>query len=100
MNLAQQALEANNLGRALELLDRHRPAISSPSTLNAQPSTDLRGWEWRYLWQQCQSDADLVIGSLPGGIRDLAASSDGRFLAASSVVRRGQGVGFVHAPGG
>ena len=25
MNLAQQALEANNLGRALELLDRHRP---------------------------------------------------------------------------
>ena len=84
MYLAQQALEANNLGRAVELLDRHRPAIPSPSTLNAQPSTDLRGWEWRFLWQQCQSDADLVIGSLPGGIRSLEASSDGRFLAAGS----------------
>ena len=36
------------------------------------------------MWQQCQSDADLVIGSLPGGIRSLEASSDGRFLAAGS----------------
>ncbi|MGO9914481.1 MAG: serine/threonine-protein kinase, partial [Isosphaeraceae bacterium] len=36
MNLAQQALKLNNLGRARRLLDRHRP----------QPGEeDLRGWE-------------------------------------------------------
>jgi hypothetical protein len=46
MNLAQQALAVNNLGRARELLNRHRPAPGQ---------TDLRGWEWRYLWQQCRS---------------------------------------------
>ena len=45
---------------------------------------DLRGWEWRYLWQQCQSDADLVLGSLPGEVRSLEVSSDGRLLAAGS----------------
>jgi hypothetical protein len=53
MNLAQQALGQNNLGRARRLLDRHRPAPGEE---------DLRGWEWRYLWQQCRSDA---IGALP-----------------------------------
>jgi len=43
MNLAQQALAADNIGRARELLERHRP---KPGEL------DLRGWEWRYLWQR------------------------------------------------
>ncbi len=48
MNLAQQALKLNNLGRARRLLDRHRP----------QPGEeDLRGWEWRYLWQLTRSSA-------------------------------------------
>ncbi len=41
MNLAQQALNLNNLGKARRLLDRHRPAPGAE---------DLRGWEWRYLW--------------------------------------------------
>ncbi len=84
MNLAQQALDANNLGRALELLDRHRP-VGKAESGKQKAEIDLRGWEWRYLWQHSRSDAELVIGSLPGGIRNLAASSDGRFLAASSV---------------
>ncbi|MHC1769466.1 MAG: protein kinase [Verrucomicrobiia bacterium] len=86
----QLALEANNLGRALELLDRQRPARGSE--IPAGPAggqdpksvMDLRGWEWRYLWQQSQSDADLVLGSLPSAIFSLEASSDRRFLAASS----------------
>jgi regulator of protease activity HflC (stomatin/prohibitin superfamily) len=48
MNLAQQSIHQNNLGRARRLLDRHRPAPGGE---------DLRGWEWRYLWQQCRSSA-------------------------------------------
>lgn len=84
INSAQQALKANNPGRALELLNRHRPETSSLSTLNHQPSTDLRGFEWRYLWQQCQNEAEEVIGKLPSRIRSLEVSADGQWLFAGS----------------
>jgi hypothetical protein len=53
MNLVQQAYTANNLGRAREVLDRNRPASGQ---------TDLRGWEWRYLWNLCRSDALFTLG--------------------------------------
>ena len=72
MNLAMQALNGSNLGRALDLLDRQRP----------QPGQkDLRGWEWRYLWQQCRSDALLTLCRRDGEISSLAVSSDGHWLA-------------------
>jgi eukaryotic-like serine/threonine-protein kinase len=73
MNLAQQALAKNNLGRAQQLLDRHRPA---------RGQTDLRGWEWRYLWQHCRSDALFTLGQRPSPIFSLDVSGDGRWLAA------------------
>ena len=72
MNLAQQALAINNLGRARELVDRHRP---KPGQL------DLRGWEWRYLWQQGRSDALFTVGRQSNVIGSLAASHDGTWLA-------------------
>jgi len=65
MNLAQQALAANNLGRALELLNRHQ---ASPQSAIRNPQSevrDLRGWEWRYLWQQAQSDELLTLCQKP-----------------------------------
>ncbi len=72
MNLVQQALALNNLGRARELLNRQRP----------QPSQqDLRGWEWRYLWQHCQSDASFTLEGNRTAIGSLAVSSDGKWLA-------------------
>ena len=72
MNLAQQALAKNNLGRARQLLDRHRPVPGQ---------TDLRGWEWRYLWQHCRSDALFTLGQKPSPIFSLDVSGDGRWLA-------------------
>jgi serine/threonine protein kinase len=52
MNLVQQALAADNLGRAREALNRHLP----------QPGEkDLRGWEWRWLWKQCRGDASSEL---------------------------------------
>jgi WD40 repeat protein len=73
---AQQALKANNIGRASALLDEHRPLGRSED--------DLRGYfEWRFLWQQCQSVAE-VVGKMPGGIRTLEVSRDGRWLLAGS----------------
>ena len=48
MNLALQSLNVNNLGRARRLLDWHRPQAGEE---------DLRGWEWRCLWQLTRSIA-------------------------------------------
>ena len=90
MNLAQQALAMNNLGRASELLNRHRPAPNAgmkhtqpgtphsgfSSTLDSQGSPDLRGWEWRYLWQQTQGDELFTLCQKPIAILSLAVSSD------------------------
>src|SRR5262249_4345610 len=45
MHVALQALAENNLGRARDLLDRQQPKAGEE---------DLRGFEWRYLWQLCQ----------------------------------------------
>jgi hypothetical protein len=47
MNLAQQALAANNRGRALDLLRKHSPPSGEQ---------DLRGFEWRFLWNECKGD--------------------------------------------
>lgn len=97
MNLAQQALAANNLGRARELLERHRPAAPTASLPAFQgtaprPSTsepDLRGWEWRYLWQLCQSDALFTLTTVPHEVTRLSISHDGRWLAIGQQGRHG-----------
>jgi eukaryotic-like serine/threonine-protein kinase len=72
MNVAAQALKANDLGRTRDLLDQHRPKPDEK---------DRRGWEWRYLWDQSRSDALFELARLPNEIHSLAASRDGRWLA-------------------
>lgn len=72
MGIAYQALEQNSLNRARELLDLQRPETGQE---------DLRGFEWRYLWQQCRSDE---IASFTKGVRaSVAFSRDNRYLALS-----------------
>ena len=73
MNLAQQAVNQNNLGRARRLLERHRPGSGEE---------DLRGWEWRYLWQQCRSDALAHLTKRPARGFSVSFSPDGSQLAA------------------
>jgi WD40 repeat protein/serine/threonine protein kinase len=74
MNLATTAIAANNLGYALELLDRHRPEPGQP---------DLRGWEWRYLWKQTRSDAQ-TLGAHSDTVQDAVFSPKGDLLATCS----------------
>jgi len=76
MNLLQQALAVDNLGRARDLLDRQRPRPGQ---------SDLRGWEWRYLWQSCLSDAQSIIFQHRNRIGSLAFSADGQWLAAAAM---------------
>ncbi len=72
MALAGHALEVGNLGRALGLLHRHA-AVPGPE--------DLRGWEWRYLRQQCQSAELFQLGALSNSVFSLGLSADGRLAA-------------------
>ena len=72
---ASVLLERNNdVGQVKNLLDRHRPTAEL---------TDQRGWEWRYLWQFCQSEADDVLAHIPAGIRGISINNDGTLLAAT-----------------
>jgi eukaryotic-like serine/threonine-protein kinase len=87
MLLAQQALEQSDIGRAKELLDQHRPGGKS-EIRNPRSEMDLRGWEWRYLWSQCQSDEKVTLFRGSNAVTALAFSADGSQLA----VRRDPGV--------
>ena len=75
INLIQQALQADNLGRAIELLNQQRPAPGQE---------DLRGWEWRYLWQFCRSDAAASFGTRSSTVAAVSISANGSLLAAGT----------------
>ncbi len=74
INLLQQALDVRNFGRARRLLDSQRPLPGQE---------DVRGWEWRYLWQLCRSEAEFTLCQRSKEVHSLAASADGRFLTAA-----------------
>jgi WD40 repeat protein len=78
MNLAQQALAMNDLGRARRLLESHRPGPGE---------VDLRGWEWRYLWQECQSHALGELCRYPNAAYSVAYSPNGRALAVAGLIQ-------------
>ncbi|MCB9911406.1 MAG: protein kinase [Planctomycetes bacterium] len=72
MTLAQDALAADDLGKAKALLDRYRPGSGREA---------LRGFEWRYLAAQARTDAVIMDTNSTLGIRSLALSRDGKVLA-------------------
>src|SRR5262249_44543241 len=56
-----------------------RPSgTSSMLSRNSQSSSDLRGWEWRYLWQQCQGEQLFVLGYHSNGASTVGFLSDGK----------------------
>jgi eukaryotic-like serine/threonine-protein kinase len=75
ISLAQQALAADNLKQALDLLQKHRPKPGE---------SDLRGFEWRYLWQQCRSDELFSLVGHQKSVDSVAFSPDGKMLATGS----------------
>ncbi|MEO8425581.1 MAG: serine/threonine-protein kinase [Verrucomicrobiota bacterium] len=72
INLAQQSLSAGNFRRAMELVNKHRPQPGEP---------DLRGFEWRYLWQLCQGDDHAAFPTQDGTVQSMAISPGGGLLA-------------------
>ena len=73
MNLASLALKENNFGRARQLLNRQRPEPGED---------DLRCWEWRLLWQQCQGDVVFELPQHANSINALALNKQSTRIAA------------------
>ncbi|MHC1769227.1 MAG: WD40 repeat domain-containing protein [Verrucomicrobiia bacterium] len=80
MKEVQRALEGNDLGRALELLERYRP-LNKSEIRNSRSEVDLRGWEWRYLWSRCQSDESSTLCRYSNAVAAVSFSADGKWLA-------------------
>jgi WD40 repeat protein len=78
VGLAQRVLESYDVAQARELLRRHFPQ---------RGRKDLRGWEWRYLWQKLRGDAPLSLFTETNGAAIAAASRDGHRLAVTSYPR-------------
>jgi WD40 repeat protein/tRNA A-37 threonylcarbamoyl transferase component Bud32 len=74
MNEAQQALLADDLGKARTLLARYR---------SGSGMEHLRGFEWRYLAAEARSDYAALESSSASSVIRLALSPDGRMLALS-----------------
>jgi WD40 repeat protein/tetratricopeptide (TPR) repeat protein len=72
MHGAVEALEEGNVARVMDLLNDHRP----------QPGRkDLRGFEWYYLWRQCQHGLSQRTLRHGRRVHCVAISPDGSTLA-------------------
>jgi WD40 repeat protein/serine/threonine protein kinase len=74
MNRAHRDWEAANVPRALELLDEHRPRQDT--------DTDLRGFEWHYLWRLGHPEV-LTLQGHAGDVYSVAFSPDGTLIASA-----------------
>lgn len=70
MRAADIAVRQENLGQARQLLRDHLPKPGQP---------DLRGVEWRYLWQKAQGDEAIILEQ-GGGVLSVDVSPDGRLV--------------------
>ena len=95
MNLAQRALEADDVGLAVSLLNKHRPG-GKAETRKQKSEIDLRGWEWRYLWQLCQPDMSFSLRRDSAPVGAVAVSRDGRLLAVQTGGDKVDAVGLDH----
>jgi len=79
MKLADLAVKEGNLGQALNLLHRHRPQSGM---------RDLRGIEWRYLYQRCLGDQIKTLQG-NGRVNSVAISSNAYWVATERAGRFG-----------
>jgi WD40 repeat protein/serine/threonine protein kinase len=77
MLLAQRALEENDLGRVVELLERHHP--------KGRDVEDLRGWEWHYFNGLCRGDELFTLAGHSKRVTVLAVSPDGETVASGGL---------------
>ncbi len=72
MGLVQQAIDQRRFSYARQLLASHRPDTGQ---------MDVRGWEWRYLWEQLRGPPATPLARHATGVTGLGVSPDGRWIA-------------------
>jgi WD40 repeat protein/serine/threonine protein kinase len=73
MSQAFHAIKQGNLRLATTLVTNY---------LNPSPNEeDLRGWEWRYLWQLCQPSQHQIVAKTDQAVNCAVFSPDGKLLA-------------------
>jgi eukaryotic-like serine/threonine-protein kinase len=72
INLAHQALASGNFGRAIQLIEKHQPGSAS---------SDLAGFEWRYLARLSRGDEHVSLPTQKSGVMALAFSPRRDILA-------------------
>lgn len=72
MGIVQGAIEQRRFSYAEQLLASHRPAAGQ---------TDVRGWEWRYLWDSCRRQPVIPLALHTGTVSAITVSPDGRWIA-------------------
>jgi eukaryotic-like serine/threonine-protein kinase len=75
MNLAADAIRINSLGRAKDLLERHRPKPGEP---------DFLGWEWSFLLRETADDSAYSFHLTNAVFNRLGIAPDGKTLAVPS----------------
>src|SRR5262249_40674037 len=74
INLARQAWLAGEIVRARELLATANPPAGM---------SDLRGFEWHYLWRLCHAERVMLDGQV-GPVRAAACAPDGHTVATAA----------------
>src|ERR1051326_9373472 len=77
MSQAYHAIKEGNVRLAMTLVTNY---------LNLDPNEeDLRGWEWRRLWQLCQPSKHTILANTDHALNCAVFSPDGRLLAMSGL---------------
>jgi WD40 repeat protein len=71
MLVAQQVWESGDTARTRAMLESHRPQGGQ---------TDLRGFEWFYLWDRCKDASKQTLRGHTSDVLGLSLSQDGRTL--------------------
>ncbi len=72
MHAAMAAWDDADVGRVMALLERHRPQPGEP---------DQRGFEWYYLWKQCQPGLTTPTIHADAPLSTITVASNGQQLA-------------------
>jgi WD40 repeat protein/serine/threonine protein kinase len=75
LNLAQNAWDGGGTDRVQELLEQHRPKAGE---------SDLRGFEWHYLYRLCHAEL-LTLKGHTSTVRKVTYSPDGKRLASAGL---------------